>query len=154
LDGELRLTFHVTPGVEIELGEVRLVAESPRSIAFRELLATWLGWSPQRRAEVDVALRAIREMASLQHALVLRGAGPLDSLVTALHRHLLEGVPLVDRRDGKATRELPRVALLWFDAERLPADLGFLVAASRLPESRARIIVCAQTGDDIATAAR
>lgn len=154
LDGELRLTFHVTPGIEVEIGGVRLIAESPRSIALRDVLARLLGWSAQRRPDVDAALRAVREMASMQHALVLRGDGKIGGVVQQLHRNVLADVPFVDRSDGRPIAELPRVALLYLDAKRLPADLRFVIAASRLPESRARIVVSAETGDEVAYAAR
>ena len=85
LDGERRLAFQLTPGAHIGIGGVTLVAESPRLRELAQLMERLLGWSMERRSDVDAALLAIREMATGRAALALCGPGDLRGVVSRLH---------------------------------------------------------------------
>lgn len=146
LDHELRLSFHVTPAVEIEIASVRLIAESPRSIALHALLARVLGWAPTRRADVDTALRAVRGMATLRAPLLLRGAGDLARIAHRLHAHTLGHLPFVDTSSGADPEPSFRTGgMVFVDAARPKVDLRMLVAGIRTPGARVRAIVAADT---------
>jgi hypothetical protein len=95
VNGEERRSFQLTPGDEIELGGITLIAESERSMELHDLLRRWLGWSTSRLGEIDRALREIREMANLRAALILHGAGPLADVARRLHRVTLGDRPFV-----------------------------------------------------------
>lgn len=84
-DGEQRKSFLLTPGIEIELGGIKLVAESSRSIALHDYVSRLLGWSRGALPDVDRAMRAVREMANYQASLVLHGDGSLAGIVRRLH---------------------------------------------------------------------
>jgi hypothetical protein len=145
---EDRRAFQLAPGDELELGGVTLIAESRRSIELHELLRRWLGWSAARLAEVDLALRAVREMAHLRAALILRGEGPLHGIARRLHRAILGDRPLAALGSGELGVEaLDRAVdgLLCLDARALPSDLPQVVAALRTPRLRVRLIAFAQT---------
>jgi hypothetical protein len=86
LDGAPCDAFALAPGAEIGVGDVTLVAESPRAIALRGFCYRLLGWGADRGPAVDRALRAIR-LASMRRApLYLFGEGDLAPLALILHR--------------------------------------------------------------------
>jgi hypothetical protein len=90
VDGIEHSVVSLVPGAEIELGGITLIAESPRLVALRELIARLLGWAPERAGEIDLALRAVR-MAALRRApLLLCGVnGDVVTAARLLHRHTL-----------------------------------------------------------------
>jgi hypothetical protein len=149
LDGEERKSFPVAPGVEIELGGVKLIAESQRSIELRELLSVFLGWSPSRLEDGDRALRAVRQMASLRTSLVLRGDGSLLGVVRRIHELILgDRCPLVVLEPGElGVPALARATggLLYVDARSLPADIRLVVVSLRLSATRVRLILGANS---------
>lgn len=59
-DGARRSAVVLAPGVEIGIGGITWLAESPRPAALRELLACLIGWSDERREDMDIALRSAR----------------------------------------------------------------------------------------------
>ncbi|NVB81218.1 MAG: FHA domain-containing protein [Kofleriaceae bacterium] len=85
LDGERRSEFTLTPGVEIELGRAKLIAESARLVELRAFMERIIGWEDARRADVDRALRSIRDTASRGTVLVLCGAGDLAPTARRIH---------------------------------------------------------------------
>ena len=89
LDGARRDAFLVEPGVEIGIGGLTLLAESTRLIAIRRFLARLLGWTSDRKAIVDHALRSVRMAASRRVGLVLSGDVELVATAHALHRRVL-----------------------------------------------------------------
>ena len=95
VNGKRRRAILLTPGDEIELGGITLIAESERSIKLHALLQKWLGWSAARLVEVDHALREVRAMASLRTALILHGAGDLVGIARRLHQITLGDRPFV-----------------------------------------------------------
>lgn len=86
IDDELRPSFALAPGMEIGIGSLRLIAENERLVAVRALLERLIGWSAARAAQVDRALRSVRELAAHRGPLVLRGDGDLVPAARALHR--------------------------------------------------------------------
>ncbi len=128
-DGERRLAFELAPGVEIGIGEVTLIAESAKLVELQRFLARILGWSADQRADVDRALRAVREMASGRAALVLCGAGDLGPVAERLRRLAI----------GAG-------ATLCLRVERIPSDFAAVARAAR------RVMLCASSREDAAEA--
>jgi len=166
LDGARRTEVVLEPGVEIGIGGITLIAESPRSIALREFLARLLGWRSDRTEVVDHALRSIRMAATRRFALVLCGEGDLVPMARSIHRHALgDERPFVvcdpRRRQGKATvrsaenyetglRALAAATggSLCVRGRRLPRDFTEVVVALRDPGSRVELVVCAHGPQD------
>ncbi|MGN6109854.1 MAG: FHA domain-containing protein, partial [Kofleriaceae bacterium] len=84
-DNARRPSFALTPGLEIGIGSLLLVAESPRSIVLRGFVARMLGWDLHRLSDIDRALRALRTMATMRAPLLLCGEGNLVDLARQLH---------------------------------------------------------------------
>lgn len=159
-DGARRMSFRLSPGVEIGIGGLTLVAESARFIALRDLLRRLIGWGSNRRTEVDLALRAVRLAATRRDSLLLCGEGDLISLAQHLHRHTLgDERPFVvcdpRRRRAEPTARAAAnydsglVALgaasggtlcVW--ANRQPEDFGAVLTAVREPTSQVQLVVC------------
>jgi hypothetical protein len=166
LDGARRNEFIVEPGVELGIGGLTLIAESPRLIALREFLARILGWSGERIEAVDLALRAVRVAASRRAPLVLAGDGDLIPIARAIHvraRGAERPFVLCDprRRRGEATVRsaenydlgMPAFAAatggslcVW--SHRTPSDFGEVRAALRDPSHRVQLIACAQRANE------
>lgn len=88
------ITIH--PGVEIRIGSLRFIAESPRLIDVRTYLRRILGWSERALAAVDDALHMVRDMISRRAPLRLQGEGDLVALARSLHRRAVgEHAPFV-----------------------------------------------------------
>lgn len=147
-NGDLRASFQLVPGDELELGGVSLIAESPRSVELHELLRRVLGWSMASIATVDRAFRAVHEMAALRSVLILRGEGTLHGLARALHQRTLQDRPfvLVDANEsGEAGLARAADGMLCVDAKALPSDVAAMIAGLFLPGARVRLVVCAET---------
>jgi hypothetical protein len=146
-DGERRLSFQLAPGVEIEIGGATLIAESARLIALRELLARLLGWDPKRAAEIDRALRAVREMATLRAALIVTGDGDLTAIARRLHAHTLgDSAPFVvcgPDSDAADALQQASTGMLCLVAGRLPSDVQRIATSVTAPGARRRIVICA-----------
>jgi hypothetical protein len=151
-DGERRLSFQVTPGVEIEIGGAMLVAESDKLAALRAMLARIIGWSATKRADVDRALRAVRDMATLRAALVLCGAGDLTSTALQLHRLAVGHDRPFVVADGVAALEQGYRGTLCVLATRLPKDYPSIVRALLAPGGRTRLVICSPSRDDASEA--
>jgi len=160
LDNARRPSFVLAPGIEVGIGSLRLVAESDRVIALRAFLSRILGWSDERREQVDRALRAIREMATQRFPLQLNGEGDLVSVARALHQRALgDDKPFIvcDPR-RLSMRSTPRSAENFADvraamhaaaegtlcvwAHRLPANFDLARAELDRPGSRLRLVIC------------
>jgi FHA domain len=99
-DGIPQVCFPLTPGIELGIGGITLIAESPLLVGLRELLALFIGWPDERRAAegvderraaVDLALRSVRMAATRRESLQLCGddALTLVSVARLLHRYTL-----------------------------------------------------------------
>ena len=89
IDGVRRRSVELCPGVEVRIGGLTILAESTELLRLRALVARLLGWSDDRRHEIDRALRGLRDAALLRAALVLCGEGDLVPIARRLHRETL-----------------------------------------------------------------
>lgn len=162
IDGARCDAYTLEPGVEVRLGEVTLIAESPRSIAVRGFLARLLGWRADRTRTVDHAMRALRRAAARQTALVLSGPEDLVPIARALHRRALGPDrpfivcdPRRERSGGNARapanleRAVPAVGAaaggsLCVRGERPPRDLADALPLLRRPDAGVQLVVCAR----------
>lgn len=162
IDGARRSELVLTPGLEIRIGGVTLIAESPLLSALRSFLARLLGWRHERSGIVDQALRAVRMAATRRTTLVLCGDGDLVPIARAIHRHVRNSRrPFVvcdpRRQAGKATvRSAENHAAgmealaaaaggsLCVRSRRLPADFAQVVERLRDPTSQVQLIICAE----------
>ena len=88
LDGVPHSVVSLSPGSEIEIGDITLVAESQRLVALRESLERLLGWAPACAADVDLAMRAVRKAALHREPLLLCGSvSNVLSAARILHQH-------------------------------------------------------------------
>jgi hypothetical protein len=88
LDGVAHSVVSLSPGSEIEIGGITLIAESPRLVALRGSLERLLGWAPDRAVDVDLAMRAVRRAALHREPLLLCGSvSDVLSAARLLHQH-------------------------------------------------------------------
>lgn len=164
-DGARCDAFALEPGVEIGVGGTTLVAESSHGVALRAFCARILGWSDDRAAIVDRALRSIRLAAARRTALWLCGEGDLVPLAYSLHRRAYGADrPFVvcdpRRRNGTgsvrhaANCETGTVAVqaamggsLCVRSSRLPRGFASVLALVRDPNVPAQLIVCSEKMD-------
>jgi pSer/pThr/pTyr-binding forkhead associated (FHA) protein len=160
LDGSRRFAFLLKPGAEVSFGRITLVAESPALVAVRGFLARLLGWSADRVATIDRALRALRMAATRRRALMVCGERDLVPIAHSLHRRTLgDGRPVVvcdprrrslaasvrateSLREGLAAMEAAPGGTLCVRARRLPPDFPEVSRALRDPSSRVQLVVC------------
>jgi len=166
VDGALRDEVVLVPGIEIGIGGLGLIAESPRLVELRAFVSRLLGWSNERLEAVDLALRAIRTAATRRSALVVCGDGDLVAIVRGLHRRALgderpfvvcdprrlsgeETVRSAENYDsGIAALEAAAGGTLCVWAKRLPRDFGAVAAALRSPGNRVQLVVCTHVVGD------
>jgi hypothetical protein len=159
-DGARQVSFPLAPGVEIRIGGIVLIAESPRLGVLRELLARLLGWSDGRRPDVDLALRAVRMAATRRQSLLLCGDGDIVSIAQLLHRHTHgDARPFIvcdpRRRStpssaraaanyagGMAALAAAAGGTLCIWQRRQLDDFAQVFAAIREPASRAQLVIC------------
>lgn len=160
IDGADGDGFTLEPCTELSLGGTTLIAESGRSIALRAFVRRILGWTSERTAAVDHALRAIRAAAAGRAALALSGERDLVSTAHALHRHALgadrpfvvcdprraEGRESVraaaNYRSAAAAFQAATGGSLCVWASRLPRDFPEVLARLRDPAARIQLVVC------------
>lgn len=160
LDNGRRLAIGLSPGLEVGIGSLTLIAESERLIALRALLSRLLGWSEERRPIVDRALRSIRMAAMLESPLVVCGDGNLVDLACQIHRSAFgPDRPFIvcdpRRRRPVATSRSAESRTTLREAMQAARSGTICVWASRLPEDfekyreqladravRARLFVC------------
>lgn len=152
----------LSPGLEVWLGGVTLVAESTRSAALRAFLARILGWSPARAQVVDLALRSVRMASARRSALVICGEDDVVSIARSLHRRALGAErPFVvcdprrkraeanvrnaqNHADGMPAFAAATHGTLCVWSSRLPRDFADVKAALVDPDARVNLVVCAR----------
>jgi hypothetical protein len=158
LDGARVPTLAVVPGAEIRIGEITLIAESPKLIALRALLERLIGWDDERQEVVDQALFSVRIAATHREPLLLCGEGNLVSIARLLHQHALADRPFVVARSrhGKGMDALAEASggtlCVW--RREQPDDFDEVAAALQGPSAKALLMVCAHAppkGNDIAS---
>jgi FHA domain len=153
----------LSPGDEIGIGHLTLIAESRRLIELRSYLSRLLGWDPHLIEVVDLALRSIRFTAAGRVPLVLCGEDDLVPIARSLHKRVVGGDrPFVvcdpahcQVNDPVAWREnydqgIPALAAaaggtLCVRHEHLPFDFPELAAALRQPDAEVLLMVCARS---------
>jgi pSer/pThr/pTyr-binding forkhead associated (FHA) protein len=165
IDNYRRASCDLEPGLEIGIGSLRLVAESPRSIELRAFLSRLVGWGEERRMQVDRALRSVREVSAHRAPLYLRGEGNLPAVARSLsHRAFGPDAPFVvsdprrasingakfapaNRPDIASAIEAATGGTLCVWSHSLPA--GFESVRAELEQSTCvRLVVCSSTVDD------
>lgn len=160
-DGARELSFDLNPGIEVGIGGVPLIVESPLLEDVRELLGRFIGWSDDRA--LDIALRSVRLAATRREPLQLCGDDDLVSIARLLHRRVLgdarpfvvcarprarkdarpsQGGPdTADYESGMAALAAAKGGTLCI-SQRRPNDFAEVVEASRNATSRVQLIVC------------
>jgi hypothetical protein len=159
VDGVRTRMFSLTPGCEIRMGGVTMVAESRRWIELRQLLCRILGWADDQLETVDLAMRSIRSAAFGRSPLYLRGAGDLAKIALSLHRRVWGADrPFVmsDPRRVEADESVRSVAnkpigmdafaaahggTMCMRADRPPADLDDVLRRQGRPGPRVLLVV-------------
>jgi len=163
LNGMRTLEVWLTPGDEITLGYVTLVAESPRSIELHSYLSRLLGWDARMREAVDLALRSTRRAKAGSGAVVLCGEDDLMPIARSLHRRIHGNERpfivcdparcLLDLNSSRPeTYDLGVPALnaaiggtLCLRHERLPFDFPDVAAVLWQPQTPVQLMVCARS---------
>jgi hypothetical protein len=163
-DGARRPSVVLAPGVEIGIGGITLIAESPLLSGLRELLSRLIGWSDARLEDVDLALRAVRIAATCRESLHICGAGDLVSIAQLLHRHTLsEARPFIvcdprrkradpsarsatNYKSGMEALSAATGGTLCIWQNRQPEDFDHVIDARRRdPSLRVQLVVCTHT---------
>lgn len=148
LDGERRVSFALTPGAEIEIGSVKLVAESARLAELHRFLARILGFGEARLLAVDEALRGVRDAAARRTALLLCGAGRLVSTARRIHELAIGAdrpFVVAAGKDVRTSMKSATAGTLCVDGKVVSGDLTF----ARAPRSCA-LFLCAATASEAA----
>jgi FHA domain len=153
-DGERRPDFKLRPGLEITIGGLRLVAESAQLVGLRAVLCRFLGWAPERQAEVDNALRSLRDWAEHDLPLVLIGEGDLTPVVGRLHALALGpsvGLIVYDDGDPAAAIDGAQRGVLCVVMHR-QAPMVRLVELLRETEqgTRPQLVLCTRSSSEAA----
>lgn len=173
MDGISRPKFPLYPGLEVGIGGLILVAESPRSIALRRFLQLILGWAPGQLEAVDAALQAVRAASAHRRPLGLVAAEDAIWIARTIHRHAVgsghfiecnqrrgdsdpsEGsTPNVKRGLAALTKAAGGTLCVWVD--RKPPDFREFLEAARKPRTNVFLIMCTRTrlDDTLATPIR
>lgn len=153
-DGVAVRSAPLVPGMEIGLGRLTFVVESPRMRALFHLVEDLID-GEKRTLEVDDALRALRIADTGAAPLVLVG-DDLPAIALALHRAAWPGSPFALWTSSKISRstkqlEIARSAVaatarpgtVCVSTEDLPNDFELMVAERReAPLRRLRVILC------------
>jgi hypothetical protein len=162
-DGERMLEFALIPGMEIRIGRVTLIAESPLFRGLQELLHRLIGWGDDSLIEIDVALRGIRNATLRKEPLILHAESGHVSIARLLHRHLFgmdRPFVVFDPRsstagphhrrsiraiydNGMAALEAATDGTLVVRRSRLPGDFEQMLSALRDGKASALLVVAA-----------
>lgn len=159
-DNGRRLAVGLSPGVEVGIGSLTLIAESERLAALRANVSRLLGWRDDRHGVVDRALRSTRTSAMLAAPLVLQGDGNLVEIARQIHGAAFGSTrPFIvcdpRRRSTDATsrsaesrstladaRDAARGGTVCVWSSRLPHDFEERRDDLRKRDVRARLVVC------------
>lgn len=149
-DGERRLAIQLAPGVEIEIGGIKLIAESHRLRSLRGYLSRVVGWDHARLEDVDHGIQAIRAMATRRAALVLCGAGELGRIAERLHQLALgpERPYIACGRDDSEKVDAANRGTFCFVDDRLPDDFAEIAARVTASGAKSRLVVCSPSRED------
>ncbi len=148
LDGVRVQTLSITPGAEIGIGSLTLIAESPKLLALRALLERLIGSGDERRRMIDEALFSLRIAATRRELIQLCGEGNLVAVARALHQQVREGRPFVVATacspPAKRTIALTDAAggTLCVSRRDQPDNFDHVVSALRGAQSKSLLMVC------------
>ena len=163
LNGARTSEVWLTPGDEITIGYVTLVAESRRSIELRSYLCRLLGWDGRLLEVVDLALRSIRMAKAGGAGIALCGEDDLVPLARSLHRRTLGNdrpfivcdparcqLNLNTSRPENYDLGMPALyaavgGTLCVRHERLPFDFPAVASELRKPQTQVQLMVCARS---------
>lgn len=156
IDGIRRREAELSPGLELGVGGLILLAESAGLLRLHALVARLIGWSEPHRRDTDRALVGLRRAAHLHASLILCGEGDLVPIARRLHRETLgEHRPFIVC--GPGDRALPLLrrtgdGTLCLAADEPPGDLAAVVGALRTTASLARLVTCTPAPGDASPA--
>jgi pSer/pThr/pTyr-binding forkhead associated (FHA) protein len=149
-DGERRMSIQLAPGVEIEIGGIKLIAESGRLRALRAYLSRVVGWDRARLDDVDHGIQAVRTMATRRAALVLCGAGELGRVAERIHQLALgpDRPFIVCARDDSGKADPANNGTFCFVDDKLPDDFAEVAARLTASGAKSRLVVCSPSRED------
>lgn len=152
IDDDLRTAARLSAGMELEVGSIKLIADSAGIRDLVAYLSRILGWAPERQPDVDRALRAVRDFASRRAVLALCGPGDLSGVARRLHLLAVgERLPLIQfaPEDSITLGAAAGGSCLAVDlpAQRL-AELAERVARDQEPS--ARVVLCFEHREEAA----
>jgi hypothetical protein len=149
-DGERRLSIELRPSIEIEIGGIRLIAESARLRALRAYLSRIIGWGAERLDDIDHAIQAVRTMATRRATLILCGAGELGRVAERLH-HMAVGPDrpfIACGRADSAKADPANSGTFCFVDDTLPDDFAEIAAKLTASDAKSRLVVCSPSRED------
>jgi hypothetical protein len=144
LDGAAHAWLPLSPGAELGIGGVTLIAQSALLVELRRYLARLLGW--QNGADTDGALQTVRAAALGKIHLVLCGAGDLVPFAQRLHAIAIgKDAPFVLYETGPGVAAFDRAVngTLCLRYGKLPRDLPLVIAGSKQANPRVSLVLCA-----------
>lgn len=151
IDGHRSSAAELASGIEVGLGRVRLIVESPRTVMQRDLLARLLGWAPDRQVVIDRALRQLRGYVANEMPLWLTGDDDLVAIARLIHRTFIGECPFVVARLDDTTSRLgparaaARGGTLCLRSEKPIRDLPLVRALALDHQSTTRLVICARS---------
>ena len=154
--------FLITPGVEIGLGDLILVAENQTLVRLRAFLGRILGRGAENLRTIDLAMRAIRNAAYRRSQLVIAGVEDVVSIARQIHVHTTPpGAPFIvcgkrlhdsdtwvrvtsTRTDASAALEAAAGGTVCVRHDKPPAGYSQLMDATVEPLSTAQMYICAK----------
>lgn len=162
VEGSLQAEVVLRPGLEVRIGAITLIAESPAMLELRSFLCRLLGWSAGAQEGVNLALRALRMANAGNAPLMLCGEDDLSGVARGLHDRAPRRTGPFVLCDPNRKRALASVRLaaneptateairaaeggtICVHSARLPADFSALMQALRTPPYRVQAIICAE----------
>ena len=151
VDGRRSNSAILVSDLEIGIGRLRLVVESPRTVRRRALLSRLLGYAPERQSVVDRGLRMLREFAGARTPLWLTGVDDLPAIAQQIHSETVgDSLPFVVRclEAGRATLDegvsAARGGTLCTWTRRVSADPKLVRIVSNYEDPVSRLVVCAR----------
>ncbi len=166
VEGHLSPEVVLQPGLEIRIGGVTLLVESPAMVELRQFLCRLLGWSHAAQEAVNVALRALRITNTGDSPLLLCGDGDLSEVARGLHARsprrrgafvFCDPKRVSTPSSGRQAANEPTAAAalaaaeggtVCFRSTKLPGDFDVLSPAKRANPSQVQIVICAAGLDE------
>jgi hypothetical protein len=133
-DGERLRACVLRPGLEVRLGELRLIAESMELVGLLSVLRRCLGWAVDRQEHVDQALQSLRAWAAQRTELIIVGDGNLCPVVRRWHNLVIGAeVPFAWYEPADGVTDAAAVVKA--------AAMGTLCVATKKHQAEAMVVV-------------